>query len=42
VIGAAVGASVNAWYMRDVTTAARHSFQARWLSEHHKAFEESA
>jgi hypothetical protein len=40
VIGAAVGASVNAWYMRDVTTAARRSFQARWLAEQQKAFVE--
>jgi hypothetical protein len=38
VIGAAVGASVNAWYMRDVTNAARRSFQARWLAERGKAF----
>lgn len=36
IIGAAVGASVNAWYMRDVTTAARRSFQARWLAEQGK------
>jgi hypothetical protein len=41
VIGAAVGASVNAWYMRDVTAAARRSFQARWLQERGKAFLES-
>jgi EcsC protein family len=38
VIGAAVGGSVNAWYMRDVTMAARHAFQARWLAERGKAF----
>jgi hypothetical protein len=38
VIGAAVGASVNAWYMRDVTTAARHAFQTRWLADRGKAF----
>jgi hypothetical protein len=38
VIGAAVGASVNAWYMRDVTIAARRSFQARWLADRGKAF----
>lgn len=37
-IGAAVGASVNAWYMRDVTCAARRSFQARWFAQHGKAF----
>lgn len=37
VIGAAVGASVNAWYMRDVTTAARRTFQLRWLTERGKA-----
>jgi hypothetical protein len=42
VIGAVVGASVNAWYMRDVTTAARRSFQARWLAEHGKTFDEPA
>jgi hypothetical protein len=39
VIGAAVGASVNAWYMRDVTTAARRTFQVRWLAERGKAFD---
>ncbi len=38
VIGAAVGGSVNAWYMHDVTTAARHAFQTRWLAERGKAF----
>jgi len=42
VIGAAVGASVNAWYMRDVTIAARRSFQARRLAEQGKAFLEGA
>lgn len=32
-VGAAIGAGVNAWYMRDVGDAARHAFQHRWLKE---------
>jgi hypothetical protein len=31
VIGAAVGGSVNAWYLYDVATVARYSYQSRWL-----------
>lgn len=31
VIGAAIGGSVNAWYVYDVATVARYSFQERWL-----------
>jgi hypothetical protein len=31
VLGIAVGAAVNAWYLSDVATAARHTFQERWL-----------
>lgn len=32
VIGAAVGAAVNAWYLADVAQAARFTFQERWLA----------
>lgn len=31
VIGAAVGGSVNAWYLHDVSRTAQFCFQARWL-----------
>lgn len=31
VLGAVIGASVNAWYMHDVATTARYVFQERWL-----------
>ena len=33
VVGAAVGAAVNAWYLSDVAQAARYTFQERWLTE---------
>jgi len=33
VIGAAVGGSVNGWYVKEVGWAARHLFQERWLIE---------
>lgn len=33
VVGAAVGAAVNAWYLSDVAQAARYTFQERWLRE---------
>jgi hypothetical protein len=33
VVGAAVGAAVNAWYLSDVARAARYTFQERWLVE---------
>jgi hypothetical protein len=33
VVGAAVGAAVNAWYLSDVARAARYTFQERWLAE---------
>jgi len=33
VIGAAVGAAVNAWYLADVAQVARYVFQQRWLRE---------
>jgi uncharacterized protein (DUF697 family) len=36
VIGAAVGASVNGWYVKDVGWAARRSFQERWLVDNKK------
>jgi hypothetical protein len=37
VVGAAVGAAVNAWYLSDVTQAARHVFQERWLHARYPA-----
>jgi hypothetical protein len=37
VMGALVGGSVNAWYVRDVATSARRAYQERWLLENHKA-----
>lgn len=36
IVGAAVGASVNAWYIKEVGWAARRSFQERWLAENNK------
>ena len=33
VIGAVVGASVNGWFINDVSWAARRAFQERWLIE---------
>jgi uncharacterized protein (DUF697 family) len=38
-IGAAIGGSVNGWYIKEVGWAARHSFQERWLREN-ELFEE--
>lgn len=35
-IGAAVGASVNGWYIKEVGWAARRAFQERWLAENGK------
>lgn len=35
VVGAAVGAAVNAWYLSDVARVARYTFQERWLRERH-------
>ena len=32
-IGAAVGAAVNAWYLADVAQVARYVFQERWLGD---------
>jgi hypothetical protein len=32
VLGAAVGAAVNAWYLADVAQVARYVFQERWLA----------
>jgi hypothetical protein len=32
-LGALVGGSVNAWYLRDITRCARFVFQERWLKE---------
>jgi uncharacterized protein (DUF697 family) len=38
-IGAGVGASMNAWYIKDVGWAARRVFQERWLAENSKVVE---
>jgi hypothetical protein len=35
-IGAAVGGSVNAWFINDVAWAARRAFQERWLIENER------
>jgi hypothetical protein len=37
VVGAAVGAAVNAWYLSDVAGAARYTFQERWLAARYPA-----
>ena len=34
VIGLAVGAASNGWFLREVGTAAQMSYQERWLSDH--------
>ena len=39
VIGAAVGASVNGWYIKEVGWAARRAFQERWLIENDKVID---
>jgi len=36
-IGAAVGGSINAWYVKEVGWAARRSFQERWLEARESA-----
>jgi uncharacterized protein (DUF697 family) len=33
VVGAAIGATVNGWYMRDIGAAAQRSYQQRWLQD---------
>ncbi len=38
-IGAGIGASVNAWYIREVGWAARRAFQERWLIDNEKIIE---
>jgi len=35
-IGAAIGGSVNGWYIKEVGWAARRAFQERWLAENKK------
>lgn len=40
IVGALVGASVNGWFIRDVSLAARRSFQERWLIVNGKLLEE--
>jgi acyl-CoA synthetase (AMP-forming)/AMP-acid ligase II len=37
VLGAAVSAAVNAWYLSDVAQTARYTFQERWLRERYPA-----
>lgn len=36
VLGAAIGASVNAWYLHDLSQTARYVFQERWLAAKYK------
>jgi hypothetical protein len=36
VVGGAIGASVNGWFVKDVGWAARRAFQQRWLIENGK------
>lgn len=38
-IGAAIGGSVNAWYIKEVGWAARRAFQERWLIDNRKVSE---
>jgi uncharacterized protein (DUF697 family) len=33
VIGAAIGATINGWYMRDIGAAAQRTYQQRWLQD---------
>lgn len=33
VVGAAIGATVNGWYMRDIGAAAQRAYQQRWLED---------
>lgn len=35
-IGAAVGGSVNGWYLKEVGWAARRAFQEHWLTDNGK------
>lgn len=35
-LGALVGGVANAWYINDIATAARRSFQERWLMDNRK------
>jgi hypothetical protein len=37
VLGAAIGGSVNAWYLRDIGTVAQYVFQERWLRRRYGA-----
>lgn len=38
-IGAVVGGSVNAWYLKEIGWSARRSFQERWLRENERVLE---
>jgi len=39
VVGAAVGGSVNGWYINDIAWSARRAFQERWLMDNGKIIE---
>ena len=39
VIGAAVGGSVNGWFLKEIGWAARRMFQERWLIDNQKIIE---
>lgn len=39
VAGAAIGGTVNGWYIKDVAWAARRAFQERWLTDNKKVLE---
>ena len=41
-IGAAIGGSVNGWYIKEVGWAARRAFEERWLIRNRKVFEITA
>lgn len=41
VIGAVIGASVNAWYLHDVASVAQRCFQERWLLRRHPMLREA-
>lgn len=39
VIGAAIGGSVNGWYINDIAWSARRAFQERWMLDNQKIIE---
>lgn len=40
-IGAVVGGSVNAWYLKEIGWSARRAFQERWLLENERVLEDA-